>query len=127
MTSSSNTSVCASTIMGRPGQPSHKRPQHAALALRSACTRTSRLGCSSAATRLHATARRSTLSMEICFARLAGLLENRYVGVVGVEEVSEVPPRPDEYFAQLIRRHHEVVHPWANDVTKTHAYPDLTR
>ena len=56
-----------------------------------------------------------------------GLLDNRNIGVIGVEDVHDIPPCPGEYLAQLIRRHHRVVHPRANDVTKTYAYPDLTR
>src|SRR5438046_9869927 len=55
-----------------------------------------------------------------------GLLDNRNVGVVGVEDLREVPPRPRKYHPQLIRRHHRVIHPRANDVTKTYAYSYLT-
>src|SRR5437667_10405189 len=58
---------------------------------------------------------------------LGGLLDNRNVGVVGVEDLREVPSRPSEYHPQLIRRHHRVIHPRANDVTKTYAYSYLTR
>src|SRR6266550_516255 len=58
---------------------------------------------------------------------LGGLLDNRNVGVVGVEDLREVPSRPRKYHPQLIRRHHRVIHPRANDVTKTYAYSYLTR
>jgi hypothetical protein len=63
----------------------------------------------------------------IRFISTAGLLNNRDVGVVGVEEVRDVPPRPVKYLAEVVRRHHRVVHPWADNVAKTHSYPDLTR
>ncbi len=64
---------------------------------------------------------------ELRLISTAGLLDNRNIGVIGVEDVHDMPPCPGEYLAQLIRRHHRVVHPRANDVTKTYAYPDLTR
>jgi hypothetical protein len=77
--------------------------------------------------RRHSKRRPSIGPKRIRLTSTAGLLDNRHIGVVGVEDVHDIPARPGEYPAQLIRRHHRVVHPRANDVTKTHAYPDLTR
>src|SRR6266545_3334275 len=77
--------------------------------------------------RRHGKRRPSVGPKRIRLTSTAGLLDNRNIGVVGVEDVRDIPARPGEYPAQLIRRHHRVVHPRANDVTKTHAYPDLTR
>src|SRR5215218_274869 len=77
--------------------------------------------------RRHSTRRPSIGPKRIRVASTAGLLDNRNIAVVGVEDVQEIPARPGEYPAQLIRRHHRVVHPRADDVTKTHAYADLTR